>query len=90
MELFNNLVFEPKNFVPGTFATVSFANNYGVSVITGGYGNETHPYELAVLLGEELNYTSGITEDVIGFLTAEDVDRLMHKVKALPKAGGMP
>jgi hypothetical protein len=84
MKLFSSLVFAPKPYMDGTHAERSFPNNYGVSVITGGYSSKAQPYEVAILHHNKITYTSGLTEDVIGYLTAGDVDKLMHAVKALP------
>ena len=50
-----------------------FANGYGVSVLIGGhcYGDDSAPYELAVLTGNTKNWTlrydTPITNDVLGF-----------------------
>lgn len=73
-------------------ARAFFSNGYGVSVITGGgaYGDAEHPYELAVLKGTEENaelcYDTPITDDVIGYLTADDVTKHMIEVQKLEKA----
>lgn len=65
---------------------VAFGNGYGVSVITGGYGSEAAPYELAVLKDGALDYTTPITNDVIGHLTAPEVLDLLQQIADLPKA----
>lgn len=62
-----------------------FDNGYGASVITGGiaYCNEGQPYELAVLEHDELCYSTPITDDVIGYLTSDEVYDLLDKIEQL-------
>ena len=62
-----------------------FDNGYGASVITGGiaYCNEEQPYELAVLKHGELCYDTPITDDVIGYLTSNEVYDLLDKIEQL-------
>ena len=69
-----------------------FDNNYGASVVhpSYSYGNENGLWELAVLgytddLYWYINYDTPITDDVIGYLTDEDVEKILHKIKELPK-----
>lgn len=63
----------------------SFNNGYGASVITGGiaYCNEAQPYELAVLKHDELCYDTPITDDVIGYLTSDEVYDLLDRIEQL-------
>jgi len=89
MKTFEDLEFKKvSEFIAQTRAKMFFKNGYGVSVITGGYGNESCPYELAVLFGDEnnneLSYNTPVTNDVEGYLTSEVVTRLMLQVQALP------
>ena len=65
-----------------------FGNGYGASVITGGYGNKEKPYEVAVLKKRTehdyvLCYDTPITDDVIGFLTDNDVIEVLDKIRNL-------
>lgn len=62
-----------------------FSNGYGASVITGGiaYCNEGQPYELAVLKHGELCYDTPITDDVIGYLTSDEVFNLLDRIEQL-------
>ena len=64
-------------------ARMNFPNRYGVSVITGegAYSSEESPYELAVFYRGKLCYTSGITNDVLGYLTEKDVTFYMERVQ---------
>lgn len=63
----------------------SFANGYGASVITGGiaYCTEGQPYELAVLKDNDLCYDTPITDDVIGYLTSNEVYELLDRIEQL-------
>lgn len=62
-----------------------FDNGYGASVITGGiaYCNEAQLYELAVLKDNELCYDTPITDDVIGYLTSDEVYDLLDRIEQL-------
>ena len=69
-----------------------FDNNYGASVVhhSYSYGNEDGLWELAVIefiddLDWDIAYDTPITDDVIGYLTDEDVEKILHKIKELPK-----
>ena len=69
-----------------------FDNNYGASVVhhSYSYGNEDGLWELAVIefiddLDWDITYDTPITDDVIGYLTDEDVEKILHKIKELPK-----
>lgn len=62
-----------------------FDNGYGASVITGSiaYCNNVQPYELDVLKHGELCYDTPITDDVIGYLTEDDVSDLLDRIEQL-------
>lgn len=67
---------------------IGFKNGYEASVISGKYTytDKEHPYELAVLKNGELCYDTPITDNVIGYLTADEVGKILEKIEALPKA----
>ena len=70
-------------------AVCTFPNGYTASIITGecAHASEEAPYELAILLNGELCYTTGIMEeDVLGYLTEEEVDEYLLQIEALPTA----
>lgn len=78
--------------VDGVQAMAFFGNGYGASVIRGygTYGGEDGLYELAVIkangddpLGWDICYDSGITEDVIGHMTEEEVTDILQQIEAL-------
>ena len=62
-----------------------FPNGYGASVVKHdfSYGGKQGLWELAVLEGEELCYTSGITDDVIGHLSWVNVEKILGEIKSL-------
>ena len=67
-----------------THAKVNFENGYGVSVINGESAYcDSDTYELAVLYNDSLTYNTKITDNVIGYQTAEEVTELMKQVQEL-------
>ena len=70
-----------------------FKNCYGASVIKhrGSYGFEEDKFELAIIYfynpfqpnKYELSYNTSITNDVIGYLTNEEVLELLERIKNL-------
>ena len=69
----------------------NFPNNYGVSVIRtkGSYGNEKGLWELAVLIYDNssdsyvVTYDTPITDNVLGWLTDEEVKETMERIERL-------
>lgn len=68
-----------------------FANGYGASVVRfdvgmcHSYGGDHGKWELAVLDDKgELTYDTPITNDVIGWLSEEDVAATLASIAALP------
>jgi hypothetical protein len=73
-----------------------FENRYGASVIQGPYtyGGDQGLFELAVLrftgaapTSFELTYDTPITEDVEGYLSGDDVQALLVRIRALGADG---
>ena len=68
-----------------------FENNYGASVIKhwGSYGYEEDLFELAVLNFEgdtwNITYDTDITDDVLGYLTNEEVLTYLKDIKELDR-----
>jgi hypothetical protein len=64
-----------------------FANGYGASVVSNelSYGGKQGLYELAVLKNDEICYDTPIADDVIGYLTMDDVEELLTEIESLPE-----
>ena len=69
-----------------------FDNGFGASVVRHyfSYGHEDSLWELAVIKFRDnetnsfsLNYDTGITDDIIGHLTEQDVEDLLERIKSL-------
>lgn len=93
---FTDLNFQPHSNYPdtGIAARHFFPNGHGVSVVQfttpygfGSYGAEEKLYELAVIKGVEENweicYDTEVTNDVIGYLTEDQVSGVLMKVETL-------
>ena len=86
---FTDLNFEPHPNWDGVQAKHFFDNGYGVSVIKAShsYGGSEGLYEIAVLKGFEdeweICYDTPITDDVMGYLTKEDVETIVNQVESL-------
>lgn len=65
---------------------LSFKNGYQASVITGKmfYSSDDEPYEVAVMRNDEIVYDTPITNDVLGYLTAHEVNDVLAKIEDLP------
>lgn len=65
-----------------------FANGWGASVVRGGisYGQDAGLWELAVTEGLRgpLNYSTPITDDVVGWLDEDEVEELLQQISHLP------
>lgn len=70
-----------------TSVLITFANGYQASVVRGigTYGSDSGLYELAVMHGDDgLVYDTPITDDVLGYLHAEELPDLFAAIAALP------
>ena len=89
MKTFQNLEFVEINdspFMVGKKSRMHFDNGYGVSVVSHSYsyGGRDGLYEVAVLDSEDnLTYDTPVTNNVIGYLTEEDVTDVMKQVQKL-------
>ena len=89
MKKFQDLPFFPINdapFMVGKKARMHFENGYGVSVVSHSYsyGGRDGLFEIAVLDKDgNLTYDTPVTNDVIGYLTEEDVTDVMKQVQDL-------
>ena len=70
----------------GKQCIVQFPNGYGASIVQGPhtYGGSNGLYELAIFGKDgELTYSTPITDDVLGYLTEEDVEKTLTDIKNL-------
>jgi hypothetical protein len=84
---FENLEFKDigDSFRHGKVSRVHFDNGYGASVVSHNfsYGGKEGLYELAVLKDNDICYDTPITNDVIGYLTEEDVTDILIQIQSL-------
>ena len=86
MQTFSDLEFKTHPRGSGIISRIKFDNGYGASVVKGPhtYGGKDGLYELAVLDSEgELTYSTPVTSDVEGYLTEEDVTKLLTQIQNL-------
>jgi hypothetical protein len=86
---FEELVFNKHpnpSCINGIQAIVSFDNGYSTSIVkhSFSYGNEDGLYELAVVHDNMLDYSTPITDDVLGYLTEKQVSETLVKISELP------
>jgi hypothetical protein len=83
-----NTPFKEVPLLGGVHRKYHFDNGYGASVVRHdySYGGSDGFWELAVL-GQDghLTYDTPITDDVIGYLTDEQVQDLLSQIESLPK-----
>jgi hypothetical protein len=86
MITFNDLEFKQDLQRGLNAARIMFDNGYGASVIIGPhtYGGEDGLYELGVLgKDKKLTYDTPVTEDVKGYLSEDDVTKLLEQIQKL-------
>ena len=86
MKTFKDLKFKTHPMGLGVQAVETFDNQYGVSVVRTpySYGGKKGRYELAVLDSSgAITYDTPITNDVLGYLTEDEVSHYMIEVQKL-------
>lgn len=88
MKTFNDLDFQPMQFGIGVIARINFDNGYGASVVKSvySYGGNQDLYELAVIKDDDICYDTPITDDVLGYLTEDDVTKYLCQIQELKNA----
>jgi hypothetical protein len=85
---FKELNFQQHPMGVGQQCIVQFSNGYGASIVKGEhtYGGKDGLYELAVF-GQDghITYDTPITNDVLGYLSEEDVEKILTDIKNLEK-----
>lgn len=76
---------ETNKLYGGTQLIYEFENGFGASVVCHpfSYGGEVRLIELAVLKGNNICYDSGITEDVLHNLTAQEAESYLARIESL-------
>ena len=94
MNKFDLLTFEKLKHQDGIQAIVEFPNGFGASVIKSDFshGGKSDLFELAVLDNDtgNINSTTDITDDVIGWQDEGDIDRILNAISMLDSDGVLP
>ena len=84
--VFEELKFQTHPAGMGQQCIVQFSNGYGASIVQGPhtYGGKDGLYELAVF-GKDghITYSTPITDDVLGYLTEDDVTDCLTQIEQL-------
>ena len=83
---FQELEFQPHPMGIGKQCIVQFPNGYGASIVQGQYtyGGSEGLYELAVFGKDgDITYDTPITNDVLGHLSEQDVEKTLLDIKNL-------
>lgn len=75
-----------EEYMNAKHAKMQFENGYGISVLKGTlfYSNGIDTYEVAVLDNNGICYNTSITNDVIGYVDADEVSNIMKQIQELP------
>lgn len=69
----------------GMRAKAEFANGYTASVLKGGpFYTDGGTFEIAVMRDGHLDYTTPVTDDVLGHLSEEEANRVLGDIERLP------
>ena len=94
MNKFDLLTFEKLKHQDGIQAIAEFPNGFGASVIKSdtSFGGKSGLFELAVLDNDtgNINSTTDITDDVIGWQDEDDIDRVLTAISKLLPDGTLP
>ena len=87
MKTFKDIEFKtnPNGEEFGVTSRTKFENGYEASVVKSeySYGGRDGLYELAIFKDGEICYDTPITDDVIGYLTEDDVTETFNKIQEL-------
>ena len=85
MKTFNDLDFHSMEMGLGIIARINFDNGYGASIVKSmySYGGNQDLYELAVIKDNAICYDTPITDDVLGYLTEDDVTKCLKQIQNL-------
>ena len=82
MKQFEDLEFKQHPSGTGLVARLNFDNGYGVSVVrfVGAYADQ-FSWEVAILKNDKLCYTTDLTNDVLGYQSEENINKIMTKLQ---------
>ena len=86
MKTFSDLEFKAHPAGKGVQAKIQFTNGFGASVVKTPYtyGGSSGLYELAVIDKDgRLNYSTEVTNDVVGYLSPDDVTEYLRQIQIL-------
>lgn len=90
MERFKEYLNFDEEYLGGPHKVYKFPNNYGASVIQNdySYGGERGLWEIAVVCFVDgnkwdIDYSTPITNDVLGYLSDEEVENTLEQIKNL-------
>ena len=91
---FDLLTFTKMKHQDGVQAITEFPNGFGASIIKSDFshGGKSGLFELAVLDNDtgNINSTTDITDDVIGWQDEDDIDRVLTAISKLLPDGTLP
>ena len=91
---FDLLIFKDMKNQNGIQAFADFPNGFGASIVKSdiSYGGKSGLFELAVLDNDtgDINSTTDITDDVIGWQDEDDIDRVLTAISKLNEDGTLP
>jgi hypothetical protein len=66
---------------------IRFCNGYGASIVRSkySYGGSEGLFEVAILKDGSLYFSTPITNDILGWLTEEEVNEICKKISELPE-----
>ena len=85
---FQELIFQSHPIGMGKQFIVQYPNGYGASIVQGPhtYGGPNGLYELAVFgKNGEITYDTPITNDVLGYLSEQELEKILLDIKNLDK-----
>ena len=84
---FEDIIFKPHPMGNGIQGVITFDNGYGASVVRTpfSYGGDRGKYELAIYHEGSICYDTHITNDVIGYLTEDEVTDFLRQIQELEK-----
>ena len=89
---FDLLIFKDMKNQNGIQAFADFPNGFGASIVKSdiSYGGKSGLFEIAVLKGKDIDSTTDISDDVIGWCDEEDINRILNAISKLNEDGTLP